>query len=64
VFEDLVTCALQHRLVNQAGPWLTYKDIKMQGIENFANYLRANPEEYSEMLRTVYKAAGINCLYA
>jgi hypothetical protein len=64
VFEDLVACGIQHHLVNQAGPWITYQDIKMQGVENFANHLRANPEQFTEMQRAVYKAAGINCLYA
>jgi len=64
VFEDLVACGIQYHLVNQAGPWLTYQDIKMQGVENFANHLRVNPEQFVEMQRAVYKAAGINCLYA
>lgn len=57
--EDLLTNAIKLGIVNKAGAWLNYEDLKAQGSENFKRELLARPEVVEEIKSQVIEALDI-----
>lgn len=53
---SLLTKAVEYDIINKAGTWFSYKDLKLgQGRENVKNYLKEHPEllvEIENLIRT------------
>jgi len=57
---DLVTVAVDQGVIDKAGSWLSYGDLRLgQGKERAAEYLREHPELAEEIRAEVLKRAGI-----
>jgi recombination protein RecA len=46
---SLLNKAIDNNIVNKAGSWLTYKDIKIQGVDNFKELMADNRELFLEI---------------
>lgn len=50
---EIVDYAIEFDIVKQAGSWISYKDIKLQGMEKFKDYLEENFEVILEIEQKV-----------
>jgi len=50
---SILDAALAAGIVEKAGAWLQYKDLKLQGKEKFVQHVKNNPDLCSELERTV-----------
>lgn len=48
-FKAIVIEAVLAEIVDKSGAWLSYEDIKLQGIDKFVDYLRNHLEIYEEI---------------
>ncbi len=56
---DLVTVAIDQGVIDKAGSWLSYGDVRLgQGKEKAAEYLRQNPELADEIRKKVLLKIG------
>lgn len=57
---SIVDAGVNAGIINKAGSWFSYNDIKLgQGRENAKEFLRQNPEIYQEIENTVRKKYGL-----
>jgi recombination protein RecA len=57
---SIVDACVNAGIINKAGSWFSYNDIKLgQGRENAKEFLRQNPEIYQEIENTVRKKYGL-----
>lgn len=52
-YQEIIEVAVDIGLVQKGGAWLTYKENKSQGFENFRTYLVDNPDVYKELKEQV-----------
>ena len=58
---SIVDAGVNAGIINKAGSWFSYNDIKLgQGRENAKEFLRQNPEIYQEIEDTVRKKYGLS----
>ncbi|HEY3245215.1 MAG TPA: DNA recombination/repair protein RecA, partial [Phycisphaerae bacterium] len=51
---DLLDLAVNERIVEKSGTWVSYKDVRLgQGRENARQFLRDNPDLYNEIRTAV-----------
>jgi recombination protein RecA len=57
---DLLTLALEDKLVDKSGAWISYGDVRLgQGKENAKQYLRENPTLVEEISRKILEKRGL-----
>ncbi|HZT78688.1 MAG TPA: recombinase RecA, partial [Gemmataceae bacterium] len=57
---DLIDLALEDKLIDKSGAWLSYGDMRLgQGRENVKQYLRDNPALTEEISRKVLEKRGL-----
>src|SRR5205814_9670575 len=57
---DLLDLAIEDKLVEKSGAWISYGDIRLgQGRENAKQYLRDNPALVEEISRKVLEKRGL-----
>ena len=57
---DLLDLAIEDKLVEKSGSWISYGDIRLgQGRENAKQYLRDNPALIEEITRKVLEKRGL-----
>jgi recombination protein RecA len=57
---DLIDLALEDKLIDKSGAWLSYGDIRLgQGRENSKQYLRDNPALLEEISRKILDKRGL-----
>jgi recombination protein RecA len=60
---EIIDLGVQHKLVEKAGAWYSYKGNKIgQGKDNAREYLRENPEIAREIENKVREAVGVALL--
>lgn len=52
-YKENIDVAIDAGIVNKAGAWLSYKDLKAQGFEKFRDLLTANVEIYKELTNSI-----------
>jgi len=58
---SIVDAGVNAGIINKAGSWFSYNDIKLgQGRENAKEFLRQNPEIYQEIENSVRQKYGLN----
>jgi len=58
---DIIGMAIEDRVVDRSGSWLTYGDTKLgQGREKARQFLRENPKVLEEIRRKVIDARGVH----
>jgi recombination protein RecA len=57
---DLIDLAINHKIMEKAGAWLSYKGERWQGRENVKNVLRENTELFGRIEADVKVALGMN----
>lgn len=50
---EYIEMAVDMGIVKKGGAWLSYGDVKLQGIAKFANYLTENPDVFDEISNDV-----------
>jgi recombination protein RecA len=57
---DLIDLAIEDRLIDKSGSWISYGDMRLgQGRENAKQYLRDNPALMDEITRKVLEKRGL-----
>ena len=57
---DLIDLAIEDKLIEKSGSWISYGDIRLgQGRENAKQYLRDNPQLVDEITRKVLERRGL-----
>ena len=56
-FKEIVLEAVAYGVVERAGAWLSYKDLKVQGAENLVETLRENPDLFEDIKEELMKVA-------
>jgi RecA protein len=57
---SIVDAGVNAGIINKAGSWFSYNDIKLgQGRENAKEFLRQNPEIYQEIENSVRQKYGL-----
>src|SRR3984893_3037086 len=57
---DLIDLAIEDRLIDKSGSWISYGDMRLgQGRENAKQYLRDNPALTDEITRKVLEKRGL-----
>lgn len=46
---ELVEYAIEYGIINRAGSWISYKELKVQGLETFKDCLEENPDVLLEI---------------
>jgi recombination protein RecA len=58
---DVLDMALEDRIIDRSGSWLTYGDHKLgQGREKARQFLRENPKVLEELRRKVIDSRGVH----
>jgi len=58
---DVIDLAIEHRILDRAGTWLSYGDIKMgQGRDKARVFLKENPQILQELMQKVREAHGVH----
>ena len=56
-FKEIVLEAVAYGVVERAGAWLSYKDLKVQGADNLVETLRENPSLFEDIKEELMKVA-------
>jgi recombination protein RecA len=56
---DLIDLAMEDKLIEKSGAWITYGDLRWQGRENAKQYLRDHPELTDEISQKVLEKRGL-----
>jgi recombination protein RecA len=58
---DVIDLAIEHRVLDRSGTWLSYGDVKMgQGREKARAFLKENPKLLAELIEKVRAAHGLH----
>jgi recombination protein RecA len=57
---DLIDLAIEHRVLDRTGTWLSYGDIKLgQGRDKARVFLKENPKLCGELIEKIRAAHGL-----
>ena len=57
---DVIDLAIEHRIFDRAGTWLSYGDIKLgQGRDKARVFLKENPQLLEELIQKIRAAHGL-----
>ena len=51
--KEVIVCGVERGIIERAGAWFIYKDIKTQGLKNFVDTLRENKELVEQIKKEV-----------
>ncbi len=58
---DVIDLAIEHRILDRAGTWLSYGDIKMgQGRDKARVFLKENPQLLQELMQKIRAVHGVH----
>lgn len=58
---DLISCGVEHEIVDKAGTWYSYGDVRLgQGVEAAKTFLKENPEICDKLERHVRDVMGFS----